>query len=522
MKAIFYLYKTTLVNRIKTALKKPVTYLLLVFSGGYLAMLFWIFSNAMQELDTPPASTLTGFLSVTAFIFIPANLISYSRRKGLLFRRSDVHFLFPSPVGPKKILLYAHCKTIIASVFLNLIVTIGGIFIFSIPVWKMLLYFFVACIVENILEASLVILCYGTERMSRKQMIYVQVLMYALIGFFVILGVITCLKQGVSFKAVLYYLHSPVIQMVPVIGWYIAFIHLLFMGPALVSVIGSVLFLLSAALLCFLAVRMNCRGGYFEDAEKFADDYEDARARGKKGEMAVVGRKQKFVSAQVTYKGYGAKALFYRQLLEYKKNRFFIFGFNTLLSLGAGIVLAVLGYRGELGEYAIFTILGVMAYITFIFSSSAGKWGKELEKPYTYLIPDSSFHKLWYATLMEHIKVFADGCLITLPAGIVLHMSPVRMFLIVVIYLCLQACKLYAAVMAQAFLGNILGATGRAYVRMFFEGIVIAIGAAGAALGTVFVSLDVGFLILIVLYLLMTGGMMAVASVNFDRMESLE
>lgn len=519
---IVYLYKRTLVNRIKKALKKPVTYILLLFFGGYLVMLVGIFSSAVLRLPMPPASTLTAFLTIVAFIFTPANLISYSRRKGLVFRKSDVHFLFPSPVGPKKILLYAHLRTIVASVFLELIIVAAGIFQFGIPAWKMLAYFVFSCFVENILEGSLMLLCYGTERFSGKQMLSVQAVMYAIIGFFVLFGVAVCLKRGVSFASVLYYLHSPAIQMVPVIGWNIAFLHLLFMGPTAVNIVCSLLFVLSAAALCLAASRMKCTGGYYEDAEKFADDYEEARARGKKGEVAAVGRKKKLGSAEVTYKGGGARALFYRQLLEYRKQRFFIFGFNTLLSLGTGAVLAVLGARGELGGYAPFIVLGVMAYFTFIFSSYLGKWGKELEKPYTYLIPDSPFHKLWYSTLIEHIRALIDGCLIAVPVGVVLRMPLLRILLMVMIYVCLQACRLYAAVLVQAFLGNLLGSTARAYMRLFFESLVIGIGIAGAAVGTVLISMDAGFFILILLCAAMTAGIMAAASINFDRMESLE
>ena len=71
-----------------------------------------------------------------------------------------------------------------------------------------------------------------------------------------------------------------------------------------------------------------------------------------------------------------------------------------------------------------------------------------------------------------------------------------QIILIIVVYVCLQACKLYAEVMVEAFLGNILGNTGKQYARLLFEGIVIGMGIAGAAAGSL-ISMETGLFILI-------------------------
>lgn len=348
-----------------------------------------------------------------------------------------------------------------------------------------------------------------------------QLLMYAVVGLFVLVGVAVYLKEGAGMSAVAGYVHGSAIQMVPVIGWYIAFLHLFFMGPTTVNVVCSALYFISVAVLLFMAVRMKCTGEYYEDAIKFAEDYEEARQKGKRGEVAVVGWRKKYGKAEVTYRGSYAKALFYRQLLEYKKNRFFIFGFYTLVCLVLGIGMALFAYREDFGEKAPFIILGVMAYLTFIFASYAGKWGKELAKPYTFLIPDSAFRKLWYATLMEHIRALVDGCLLTLPAGIVMGLPFFQMILIIAAYICLQACKLYAEVMLEAFLGNLLGNVGKQFARLFFEGIVIAFGVMGAVAGTMLISLEAGLAVLIAVVGVMTAAMMILAALNFERMESV-
>ncbi len=123
---------------------------------------------------------------------------------------------------------------------------------------------------------------------------------------------------------------------------------------------------------------------------------------------------------------------------------------------------------------------------------------------------------------MEHIRSLIDGCLIALPAGIGLGISIVRILLIIGVYICVQACKLYAEVMVEAFLGNLLGTAGKQYARVFFLGIIMMIGIMGAAAGTMVYSMEIGFLFLIGIIIFLTGGMMAIAAVNFERMETVE
>ena len=62
---------------------------------------------------------------------------------------------------------------------------------------------------------------------------------------------------------------------------------------------------------------------------------------------------------------------------------------------------------------------------------------------------------------------------------------------------------------------------GKQFARLFFEGLVIGLGIMGAALGTILVSLEVGMVVLIVVAASLTAVMMIIASINFERMESV-
>ena len=111
VRAFFYRYREILKNRVKKARRKPVTYIYLAFVIWYFGFLFTTFGEGFDSMfdsfGIDKASALTVVLTVLTFFFVPSNLISYSKRKGLVFRQSDIHFLFPAPVNPKRVLLYA-------------------------------------------------------------------------------------------------------------------------------------------------------------------------------------------------------------------------------------------------------------------------------------------------------------------------------------------------------------------------------------------------------------------------------
>ena len=158
------------------------------------------------------------------------------------------------------------------------------------------------------------------------------------------------------------------------------------------------------------------------------------------------------------FSAHGARAVFYRQLLEYKKEKYFIFSKMTLTSLFlAAIMSFVMRSAAQKTGHPELFLLGVLAYVTLCMTGYLGKWETELKNPYLFLIPDSPFKKIWYATLMEHVKALADGIVVCVP--MVVSRS---VWSSIVIYTVLQANKLYLKVIAQWMVGELLreGRTG--------------------------------------------------------------
>lgn len=526
MGSFAYLFKRTMVNRIKKALKKPLTYVFIIFILIYVVSLIGTVGMWVDEFKIDTSENFAIIMSIVVIYLLPGNFIAYTKRKGMLFKKSDIHFIFPAPVSPKQVLLFTGIKNLLINAILALLAAIIGCAFFHTGVVLAIIYAILFFVFENVLEASMMILCYGNETVPDRVFKILTIVCYAFMAVITLTAIFMLYQNGASFGIIRDYLSLTIIQIIPVIGWNIAMIRLIFVGPTVLNVICTILFCIFTVVMFILARRSKCVGEYYEDAAKFADDYAELKEKQNKGIMSTgLGKKKKFKEAEVTYKGHGAKAIFYRQLLEYKKSKFFIFGFNTLISLVVGIgiaVFTVLGMEEMTGNMRIFIIPGVMAYVVFIFGAYSTKWSQELENPYTFLIPDSSFKKLWYSTQMEHIRAIIDGVLMTVPGAIAMKLSLVQTILIILLYICLMANKLYYYMLADMLVGKYLGATGRQLVKLLFQGIAISIGIVAAVLGGILLGVEAGFIIMIVAMILFTliGAIGAAAS--FEKMEVME
>lgn len=520
MKAVLYLYRKNSKNRLKIAFRKPITYFFLVLILFYLFVVPVSLKMLVTQfsLDTPGG--MAAVLTALAFWILPANMVAYAKRKGLVYRSSDVHFMFPSPVSPKSVLLYAHLRTLAVQLLMNLFAVIYGGILFHVELWRLAVYVVFSILVENVFEGCLMMLLYGSERLNEKRRGLVVKAAYAMIGTFVLIGISVYLREGFNVTG---FLHSGAVQLVPVAGWYIAVIHLLFMEATVFSVTGTVLYLLMFCLVFAAAWRMRCTGDFYEDAVKFSEDYEEVMASRRQGNMDKrLGKKKRFKKADVRWKGSGARALFYRQLLEYKKTRYFIFDINTLMAALGGAGIAWLYVReGGFGDFSPFVIPAVSAYLIFIFTTMNGKWAKELASPYTYLIPDNPFSKLINATGLQVLQGVINGCLLVLPCAFVMKLSPGGAVLCVVFYAAMYANKLYALAVSEVVVGSAFGRTGKQLVQMLIQSVVVLMAVAGAAAGYRLGTTMLAYALMDLMLFLCTAIFMVIAALNFYRMETV-
>ena len=169
MGAIGYLYLKTLLNWGIRALHKPVTYFYIAVFLFYILILPSSLKVFARELGGDSPEGMAAVLTVMAFWMIPGNLVAYAKRKGLTYRNSDVHFLFPSPLGPKQVLIYAHLKTLVMHILMNIFAVAFGGVLFGVAGWRLALYFLFSLCVENLLEGGIMVLLYGSEKLGEKQ-----------------------------------------------------------------------------------------------------------------------------------------------------------------------------------------------------------------------------------------------------------------------------------------------------------------------------------------------------------------
>lgn len=524
MKALIYLTKRSFINNLKRALTKPSTLIALIF--GIVYGVFIIFSLGIMAIGVhiDSAKGLLAILTVWSIYEIFGNFLGYSSRKGIIFRPGHAHFVFTAPIDPKLVLISSAWMNYLFSIIVWILIGIGSMTVFRIPILSAVVILLAGCVLELAFEVSVMIFLYTNDRVPEKVMKGIRMGIKIFLIACALAVILYFRKNGLTLDSVWTLLDMPGLQMIPALGWQIAIYRLILLGPTTLNVICSLLYLVMVAVSVMAAIRMKCDGGYYEEAAKFADDYADLKKRQKNGEMVfgLSGKKRSFRRVREKIGGKGAQAIFYRQLLEYKKERFFIFDKITLISI---ILAFVFSYglsdsAADSGAGQLF-LLGVVAYVSLVMSGYLGKWESELKNPYLFLVPDTPFRKMWYATLMEHIKAFVNGCIICIPIGIFWHVNPVEIIFCILIYVVIQADRLYTTVLAQCLLGDVFGKTGQNVLRMFIQTALLGVGAVVAVIVGIFVNMDFIFPIVLIYSMMVTVAMGVLASLRFDTMEQL-
>ena len=158
MKALLYLTWRSFVNNVKRAVRKPVTLILIIFLGAYAAYVLFMAGSLVTELRFDSADGLVALVSVWTIYMFLTNFIGYSSRKGVIFRQGHTHFVFPAPISPKLVLIHSAWLNYLLSIVVSLLFVLGGVTVFRVEPWRMALFFLVGCVLEILLEVSLMVL----------------------------------------------------------------------------------------------------------------------------------------------------------------------------------------------------------------------------------------------------------------------------------------------------------------------------------------------------------------------------
>lgn len=524
MRALLYLSKRTFMNKLQKALKKPVSLILIIFGVFYGIVFVITVGKLLGKLHFDSVKGLIVIITIWTVYGFLLSFLGYASRKGVIFLPSHTQFVFPAPISPKLILVHGAWMNYLLSVTVSILFVIGGFTVFGVAPWRLALFFLFGCVLEIVLELSTIVVLYTNDRISEKMMKWLSRGMKAFLLGVTLFMILYFKRYGLTLDTASAFIDWKGLQMIPVVGWNISVYRLILLGPDTLNVICSVLYFVFAIAMSLAAWRMKCRGGYYEDAAKFADDYAELKKRKASGEMILDSRKakRKYRKVQESIKATGAKAIFYRQLLEYKKEKYFIFSKVTLFYLAGAILLSriLLDSVMKAGVPQVY-LMGIILYVTFLMSSYVGKWEAELKNPYLFMIPDNPVRKLWYATLIEHGKALIDACVFCIPFGIAWKFSPVQVVLAILTYAILQMNKVFTKVVSQCIFGDTLGRTGQNLVRSMIQMAILGIGAAVASVVGFYVNKDLVFPIILIYSIIVTIAIGLLASIRFHSMEQL-
>ncbi|WP_313134888.1 putative ABC exporter domain-containing protein [Anaerocolumna sp.] len=454
MKGLSYLLITSFKNRFLSLKRKPalaVVYGIIFISIILMVIAFHADSNSIKAASYQDIRILYGIIALIGMLYIVIFSTTGLSTGSTLFTMADVGLLFVSPISSRKILIYGLLKQMAATIFSALFI-LYQIFnlrkAFGLDSKGIVYLFIIYAITLFFCQLlSIAIYVYSNGNTVRKNI--VRVIYFGIIAMTVIsVFVLQSLHGGSLLENGLILVDNKLFQTVPVIGWGVMFFRAGIEGDMLSLTISLLLYILSSALIISLFTSGNA--DYYEDVIHSTEITHKRLQDAKEGKRTFA--KNVKVKEKVTgiKKGTGSSAIFYKHILEEKReSRFpFIDTYTIIASVGAGIA-----GRYIPSQMAGYIILAILIYIQF-FMTMVGKLTMELNRPYIYMIPQKSLYKVVAASLTTILKNAVDGILFFTIVCIVTKTSPLLNVFLALAYACSGLFFVSFQLLAQRLLGG--------------------------------------------------------------------
>ncbi len=421
MKALSYLMITRIKNRILSLKKKPallVLYLIILAFVVFSVVILLVVNQDTEQMKFADERILLLILAALALFYLWIFTNTGLSTGSSLFTMPDVGLLFVAPISSKKILLYGLISTLGKSL-------LGSLFIFYQignlkssfgygfkEIFALFLIFTLMVLFCQLLSIGIYIFTNGNPK--RKRLVWM--LLYSLIGLLIV-GVLFIQRQeqiGIL-QAALGLMDKGWFGYVPVAGWATMFFQGVVQNSLPMLFIPLILFFVFGGMMVSLLTMGSA--DYYEDVLVSTETTFQTLNAAKEGRSIPKAntRKVKIKEHEQGIKhGLGANTFLFKHILEMRRKSRIVFvdNYTLFLMLGAGVS----GYyfnRFNAPSAAAYGVLGTAIYMQFIFSMM-GKLKLELTKPYIYLIPESSFKKVFAASISSLIKHGVDGALMFL------------------------------------------------------------------------------------------------------------
>lgn len=489
MKALLYLTITQIKNKILGLKKKPLTAIGLVFLVIYFVFITVTLGGFARDIKLDNNYGLTYLLCLFGIFTILGTLFTFSFNYGLKFSQGDTQFLFTSPISSKTVLLFTLAKAELLSILIHeVLVFVGGYFVFGLTLGKALLLFAYVILVELMLDISTAIFVYGDESKRGWVRKLAKITVGIIFSWLVLVLFKNYLSYGLSPMMITSFVMDPLFKFVPILGWYAGGIQYLILGYGGYHFWNMLLLFFSLGCLLIGAYRMRIYGEFYEASSAVAKklaDYKKAKMKASADGMKVKYR----LKGKARYRFEGAFALFDRQLNEYKRRRLFIFNIASLFRMAIGVgTLIIIRFLVNVsedffGNGTILILCILTLYVTFLLSSTNEKWMDELKSVFFYMIPDHILKKYLAIILCDMIRFFIEGFVIILPLVITQNMSGFFALAYIMVYVFVQIFALNVKVINHNLLMPLLGVVGSMFGRYFMITLFIGVLLASFGLG---------------------------------------
>jgi len=474
MSALLYVIRKQLKNIIRGLARKPLALIGYIIIGmmmvGFLVIAIIMPSGTVRNVDSEIFSAgITGLMLVALYSGLRQGIENGST----YFRFADVNLVFTSPIRPNRVLLYGFIKRIGTSLFVVMIA------LFQIPnvknnflladygIWAIL----IAVLFYSVSFPVLGMLVYSFTSKSRERRVLVRRILDIAAVLFILFFVLTLAEKRSFGEALVAYLNTEVFSYIPVAGQISAIASAAVYGIDLNFFVNIIVFVFIIGLLITILSKLNL--DYYEDVLSATEDFE-SRIKAKREGRDVTLQKRKVRSVKGGFSSSGAKAIFEKHMLEYRKVSFLLFfDKSTIIAVIAGIGFKFL-MPDEISS-GVYLTLFFSAYMLF-FLVVQGKWPMELEKPYIFLIPESNARKLLYTTLTENIKNLLDGTILFIIACFIYDASLPVILLCIVSYTLYGAVYIYGDIICRRLFGSIHSKTLLIFVKLFVSLFVVLPG----------------------------------------------
>lgn len=490
MNSLLFLIRKNLKNIVKSAFKKPLTLIgyifLILFFAFMIVMAFTMPSGNMKAL---PPELFTGIMML-AFAFFYYTSLKVGVEKGSsFFRMADVNMVFTSPIRPNQVLLYGFIKqlggTLLLVAFAIIqIPNLKNFFVLK-PYGVPVLMAAVAAYTLAYPLMSMVIYSWTSAKKERRTIIKRILDAGAIAVALIFLMELARTRNFV--QSLISVFGNPAARYFPVIGWTGSIASSAAAGFNTAFYVGAAGMLLTILGLSVLLFRMNL--DFYEDvleATEYAEQVIKASREGKRVYLQQKTRK----NIRGTFSGQGARALFAKSMLEARKASIILFFDRVSVAvILSAIMFKLLMPLEELRNFSLLIVLCFSVYMLLLLQIQS-RWTAELDRPYIFLIPASSYQKLFYATLADHLKNVLDGALLFILGGILFKANLLSVMAAILAYTAFGAVFIYADVLSRRLFGSIHSRNLMFFVKIIFSLVLLIPGIIAAVIAGIITGME--------------------------------